>query len=56
MIEDITLEIAIRFYKGDLSEAEFSEFKDRVKKNFEKAKIVSQNSAEARILSVKIKK
>lgn len=55
LAEDITFEITVRFYKGCETNAAFSEFKDRVKQNFEKARIISQGSAEAKILKVKIK-
>ncbi len=54
LAENITFEISIRFFKGDLSDADFSELKDHVKKNFEKARIISQGSSEAKIISVKI--
>lgn len=55
LMEDIVFEIIVRFYQGDEDDKSFWDFQERVKKNFQNAKIVSPGSAEAKIISVEMK-
>ena len=53
--KDIVFEVTVRFWRRDEPDIAFSGFQERVKANFEKAKLISQGMSQAKIVSVKVK-
>jgi len=47
-------QISVRFFQGDESDADFERLKARVFENFKNAKFITDNSAEARIITIEI--